>query len=71
VPRHPTELRCTHPNLLERQFVNPTTVALQGASTEEYWAAGTAPILDIQGEDDPYSSASSRNELVEYFGQSA
>ena len=35
---------------------------------EEYWAAGTAPILDIQGADDPYRPASSRNELVEEFG---
>jgi pimeloyl-ACP methyl ester carboxylesterase len=35
---------------------------------EEYWAAGTAPILDIQGADDPYRPASSRDELVEEFG---
>lgn len=34
----------------------------------EYWAAGTVPLLDIQGEGDPYRPASSRNELVEEFG---
>jgi pimeloyl-ACP methyl ester carboxylesterase len=34
----------------------------------EYWAAGTAPILDIQGADDPYRPPDSRNELVEEFG---
>jgi pimeloyl-ACP methyl ester carboxylesterase len=35
---------------------------------EEYWASGKAPLLDIQGEGDPYRPASSRNELVEEFG---
>jgi pimeloyl-ACP methyl ester carboxylesterase len=34
----------------------------------EYWAAGKAPILDIQGENDPYRPPSSRNELVQEFG---
>ena len=34
----------------------------------EYWAAGTAPLLDMQGENDPYRPASSRNELIEEFG---
>jgi pimeloyl-ACP methyl ester carboxylesterase len=35
---------------------------------EEYWGSGTVPLLDIQGEGDPYRPASSRNELVEEFG---
>jgi len=35
---------------------------------QEYWSAGTAPILDIQGETDPYRPPSSRNELVQEFG---
>ncbi|MEO8099024.1 MAG: alpha/beta hydrolase [Acidobacteriota bacterium] len=34
----------------------------------EYWAAGKAPLLDIQGENDSYRPASSRSELVEEFG---
>jgi len=35
---------------------------------QEYWSAGVAPILDIQGANDPYRPPSSRNELVEEFG---
>ena len=34
----------------------------------EYWAAGTAPILDIQGAEDPYRPAASRDEMVREFG---
>lgn len=35
---------------------------------KEYWSAGSAPILDIQGANDPYRPRSSSNELVEEFG---
>ncbi len=35
-----------------------------------YWAAGTAPILDIQGDADPYRPLSSSDELVKEFGPS-
>ena len=42
--------------------------ARDGTPPSEYWAAGTAPLLDMQGENDPYRPASSRNELVEEFG---
>lgn len=35
---------------------------------KEYWSAGTAPILDIQGDSDPYRPPSSRGELVQEFG---
>jgi pimeloyl-ACP methyl ester carboxylesterase len=34
----------------------------------EYWSAGTAPILDIQGANDPYRPKSSADELVREFG---
>lgn len=34
----------------------------------EYWSAGSAPILDIQGANDPYRPRSSSSELVEEFG---
>ncbi|MEP6962475.1 MAG: alpha/beta hydrolase [Acidobacteriota bacterium] len=44
--------------------------ARDATSQSEYWAAGTAPLLDIQGESDPYRPASSRNELVDEFGTS-
>lgn len=33
-----------------------------------YWSAGTAPILDIQGEDDPYRPPDSSTEMVEALG---
>jgi pimeloyl-ACP methyl ester carboxylesterase len=43
-------------------------IARDSTPQAEYWSAGTAPILDIQGENDPYRPPSSRNELVEEFG---
>ncbi len=35
---------------------------------QAYWSGGTVPILDIQGESDPYRPPSSRNELIQEFG---
>jgi pimeloyl-ACP methyl ester carboxylesterase len=43
-------------------------VARDVTPQQEYWSAGSAPILDIQGADDPYRPKSSSNELVEEFG---
>ena len=43
-------------------------VARDATPQQEYWAAGSAPILDIQGAGDPYRPPSSRNELVAEFG---
>jgi pimeloyl-ACP methyl ester carboxylesterase len=43
-------------------------IARDSTPQKEYWAAGTVPLLDIQGEDDPYRPRSSANELVEEFG---
>ena len=43
-------------------------VARDATQQSEYWAAGTVPLLDIQGENDPYRPASSRSELVAEFG---
>ena len=45
-------------------------VARDATPQSEYYSAGQAPILDIQGENDPYKPPSSRNELVEEFGAS-
>jgi pimeloyl-ACP methyl ester carboxylesterase len=45
-------------------------VARDATPQQEYWAAGTAPILDIQGADDPYRPRSSADELVKEFGPS-
>jgi pimeloyl-ACP methyl ester carboxylesterase len=43
-------------------------VARDATPQEEYWASGTAPILDLQGADDPYRPRSSADELVKEFG---
>jgi len=43
-------------------------VARDATPQREYWSAGTAPILDIQGSNDPYRPKSSSNELVQEFG---
>jgi len=43
-------------------------IARDATPQREYWAAGTAPILDIQGANDPYRPPSSSNELVQEFG---
>ena len=43
-------------------------IARDATPQSEYWSAGTVPILDIQGENDPYRPPSSANELVQEFG---
>jgi pimeloyl-ACP methyl ester carboxylesterase len=43
-------------------------VARDATPQQEYWSAGSAPILDIQGASDPYRPRSSSNELVAEFG---
>ena len=43
-------------------------VARDSTPQSEYYAAGAAPLLDIQGADDPYKPPSAANELVEEFG---
>jgi pimeloyl-ACP methyl ester carboxylesterase len=43
-------------------------IARDATPQKEYWSAGSAPILDIQGANDPYRPRSSSNEMVEEFG---
>jgi len=43
-------------------------IARDATPQKEYWSAGSVPLLDIQGENDPYRPPSSRKELVEEFG---
>jgi pimeloyl-ACP methyl ester carboxylesterase len=43
-------------------------IARDATPQQEYWSAGSAPILDIQGANDPYRPKSSSNELVAEFG---
>jgi pimeloyl-ACP methyl ester carboxylesterase len=45
-------------------------IARDATPQQEYWSAGNAPILDIQGASDPYRPRSSSNELVAEFGAS-
>ncbi|HEY4360148.1 MAG TPA: alpha/beta hydrolase [Bryobacteraceae bacterium] len=46
----------------------PEIFARDATPQAEYWSAGTAPILDIQGADDPYRPPASRDEMVKEFG---
>jgi pimeloyl-ACP methyl ester carboxylesterase len=43
-------------------------IARDATPQDVYWSAGTAPLLDIQAESDPYRPPSSRNELIQEFG---
>jgi pimeloyl-ACP methyl ester carboxylesterase len=43
-------------------------IARDSTPQAEYWHAGTVPLLDIQGENDPYRRRSSADELVREFG---
>lgn len=43
-------------------------IARDSTPQKEYYAAGNVPLLDIQGENDPYKPPAARNELVEEFG---
>ncbi len=43
-------------------------IARDATPQKEYYAAGNVPLLDIQGENDPYKPPSAKNELVDEFG---
>src|SRR6185312_1614480 len=43
-------------------------IARDATPQADYYSAGKAPLLDIQGADDPYKPPASANELVEEFG---
>ena len=40
-----------------------------GTPQQEYWASGTAPLLDLQAAADPYRPRSTADELVNEFGR--
>jgi len=44
------------------------SAAGRATKQSEWWAAGTAPLLDLQGALDPFKPRSARNELFEEFG---
>jgi pimeloyl-ACP methyl ester carboxylesterase len=43
-------------------------MARDATAQQEYWAGGTAPLLDIQAEHDPYRPRSTSDELAREFG---
>ncbi len=43
-------------------------IARDATPQKEYYAAGNVPLLDIQGDNDPYKPPSAKNELVDEFG---
>jgi len=43
-------------------------IARDSTPQKEYYSGGIAPMLDIQGDNDPYKPPSSANELVDEFG---
>src|SRR5579859_2421830 len=43
-------------------------IARDATPQSEYYSGGKAPMLDIQGAEDPYKPAAAANELVEEFG---
>ncbi len=47
---------------------NAEIVARDSTPQQEYYSGGTAPMLDIQGDNDPYKPPSAANELVDEFG---
>jgi pimeloyl-ACP methyl ester carboxylesterase len=42
--------------------------ARDGTPQSEYWSAGTAPLLDLQAESDPFRPRSTSSQLVDEFG---
>jgi len=42
--------------------------ARDGTPQKEYWSAGSAPLLDLQAEHDPFRPRSTKTELVNEFG---
>jgi len=43
-------------------------IARDATPQQAYYSAGTVPLLDIQGDQDPYKPPSAKNELVDEFG---
>jgi pimeloyl-ACP methyl ester carboxylesterase len=52
-----------HPQVRESQ-----RAAAAATRQEEWWSAGTAPLLDLQAEHDPFKPPEKRNEMKDEFG---
>lgn len=56
-------LKGFHANVRQAEII-----ARDATPQSAYWSAGKAPILDIQGEDDPYRPPDSSTELIDELG---
>ncbi len=52
-----------HPEIREVQ-----RSAVAAVKQSDWWSGGTAPLLDLQAEEDPFKPASKRNEMRDEFG---
>lgn len=48
---------------------NIQRAAVAAVSQDEWWAGGTAPLLDLQAAQDPFKPESKRNEMKDEFGE--
>ena len=48
---------------------NSQRAAVAAVRQDEWWSGGTAPLLDLQAEQDPFKPEAKRNEMKEEFGQ--
>jgi pimeloyl-ACP methyl ester carboxylesterase len=53
-----------HPEIRESQ-----RAAAAAVRQDEWWSAGTAPLLDLQAAQDPFKPESKRNEMKDEFGE--
>ena len=56
-------LKGWHPEIRDSQ-----RAAVAAVKQDEWWLGGTAPLLDLQAEDDPFKPESKRNEMKNEFG---
>src|SRR5215207_3301833 len=56
-------LKGWHPEIRDSQ-----RAAVAAVKQDEWWSGGTAPLLDLQAENDPFKPESKRNEMKNEFG---
>jgi pimeloyl-ACP methyl ester carboxylesterase len=53
-----------HPDIRDSQ-----RAAVAAVRQDEWWSGGSAPLLDLQGAEDPFKPKAKRNEMKDEFGQ--
>ena len=48
---------------------NSQRAAVAAVRQDEWWSGGTAPLLDLQAELDPFKPEAKRNEMKDEFGE--